>query len=153
MSMKTYTCHKTVRAKPMTRGDYDALRGWIVPADENPSDDGYLVEYLDGGPANVRGYENYVSWSPKDVFERGYTEAPAPSQRAPHEQRVVDEHVELLGRLQNLRAFMLDGKGRFPSLPRAERARMDHQEQAMSEYADILADRIKAFPQPNEQAV
>lgn len=63
---------KLILAEAMTRGAYNQLRGWTVPADENPSDEGYLVEYLDGGKANVPGYSGYVSWSPKDVFERAY---------------------------------------------------------------------------------
>lgn len=63
---------KKIRAKEMNRLEYCRFRGWQVPADENPLDEGYLVEYLNGGPANVVGFENYVSWSPKDVFERAY---------------------------------------------------------------------------------
>lgn len=76
-TMKTYTGTKTLRAKPMTRGEYNALRGWDMPADENPADAGYLVEYLDGGKANHPDFENYISWSPADVFERTYTEGTA----------------------------------------------------------------------------
>jgi hypothetical protein len=70
--MQQYIGVKLINAKPMTRGDYNAFRGWTVPADENPADDGYLVEYLDGGKGNTDLYEGYVSWSPKDVFERAY---------------------------------------------------------------------------------
>lgn len=70
--MKLFIGTKTVYAKPMTRGDYNALRGWEVPADENPADEGYLVEYTDGGRANVAGFAGYVSWSPEDVFRRAY---------------------------------------------------------------------------------
>lgn len=76
--MKVYTGTKKVQAQPMTRGDYNALRGWDVPKDENPDDEGYLVEYLDGGKANVPGYDGYVSWSPRDVFERAYLEVGEP---------------------------------------------------------------------------
>jgi len=70
--MRRYVGIKAVNAKPMTRGDYNALRGWHVPADENPADAGYLVEYADGQRPNVGGFEGYVSWSPADVFERAY---------------------------------------------------------------------------------
>lgn len=63
---------KVINALPMTRQAYNDLRGWAVPSDENPLDAGYLVEYLDGGAANVPGYAGYVSWSPKDVFDRAY---------------------------------------------------------------------------------
>lgn len=70
--MKQYIGVKLIHAKEMTRLAYNQLRGWELPADENGEDAGYLVEYLDGGKANVPGYAGYVSWSPKDVFERAY---------------------------------------------------------------------------------
>ncbi len=70
--MKQYIGVKLINAKPMTRGDYNAFRGWTVPADENPADDGYLVEYLDGGKGNTDLYQGYVSWSPSEVFNNAY---------------------------------------------------------------------------------
>ena len=72
--MKQYECHKKVNAKPLNRGDYNVLRGWAMPENEDGADEGYLVEYLDGGESNHPDYDNYISWSPKDVFEAGYTE-------------------------------------------------------------------------------
>ena len=63
---------KEINATPMNRGDYNALRGWVVPSGENPEDDGFLVEYVDGGTANHPDFSGYISWSPKDVFERAY---------------------------------------------------------------------------------
>lgn len=48
-----------VDAEPMTRGDYNKKRGWTIPANENPADEGYIVTYPDG----------YVSWCPKAQFE------------------------------------------------------------------------------------
>ena len=72
MTKKKYKCTKEVFATPMNRGEYNTLRGWHVPDDENPNDAGYLVEYLDGGKPNHPDFDNYISWSPKDIFERGY---------------------------------------------------------------------------------
>lgn len=69
--MQTYVGTKTVRAIPMTRLAYNQFRGWVMPADET-DDDGFLVEYIDGGKANTDQYDGYVSWSPKEVFERAY---------------------------------------------------------------------------------
>lgn len=46
----------------MTRGAYNEYKGWTLPADEDPTDEGYLVVYQDG----------YKSWSPKAVFEGAY---------------------------------------------------------------------------------
>lgn len=57
--MKKYIrCH-VVEAEPMTRGDYNKYRGWEIPANENPADEGYHVVYPDG----------YESWCPKAQFE------------------------------------------------------------------------------------
>ena len=70
--MKRYIGVKEINATPMTRKEYNDLRGWTLPVDENGDDEGYLVEYIDGGKANTYLYAWYVSWSPKDVFERAY---------------------------------------------------------------------------------
>lgn len=63
---------KEIRAEEMSRLDYNNYRGWKLPADEDGSDLGYLVEYLDGGQSNHPYHEGYISWSPKDVFNRAY---------------------------------------------------------------------------------
>lgn len=60
--MKKYIGTKLIEAEPMTRGEYNEYRGWTIPADENPADEGYLVRYSD----------SYVSWSPKEVFDKAY---------------------------------------------------------------------------------
>lgn len=70
--MQTFIGTKIINARAMTRGEYNAFRGWTVPADEDPSDAGYLVEYTDGGKPNTAEFAGYVSWSPKDVFEKAY---------------------------------------------------------------------------------
>jgi len=70
--METYIGTKQLKARPMTRGKYNSYRGWESPANESASDEGYLVEYLDGGAANDERHEGYISWSPKDVFDKAY---------------------------------------------------------------------------------
>lgn len=70
--MSLYIGTKMIRAFAMTRLAYNELRGWELPADEDGADEGYLVEYLDGGKANHPDYAGYISWSPKDVFEKAY---------------------------------------------------------------------------------
>ena len=60
--MRKYIGTKMIEAKEMNRGEYNAYRGWTIPANENPEDDGYLVKYSDG----------YESWSPKKQFEDAY---------------------------------------------------------------------------------
>lgn len=60
--VKQYIGTKMIKAKPMNRGDYNKYRGWNIPKNENPADEGYLVMYSDG----------YESWSPKKQFEEAY---------------------------------------------------------------------------------
>ena len=106
MTTTLYEGTKRVHAKPMNRGDYNSYRGWEVPADENPADDGYLVEYLDGGKSNHPNHAGYISWSPKDVFERSYKEVKTVPGLAPHQQRVLDEKQDLDLRIARLDEFM-----------------------------------------------
>lgn len=70
--MKRYIGTKVINAKPMNRLEYNEFRGWTLPADENGADEGYLVEYVDGGKPNTPQYAGYVSWSPKSQFEQAY---------------------------------------------------------------------------------
>ena len=72
--MKKYIGTKIVTATPMSRGSYNAYRGWELPADENGDDEGYLVEYMDGGKPNHPHHEGYISWSPKEQFDNAYRE-------------------------------------------------------------------------------
>jgi hypothetical protein len=72
--MNQYIGTKIINAMPMTRASYNAMRGWALPADENGDDDGYLVEYTDGGKPNHPDFAGYVSWSPKEQFEGAYQE-------------------------------------------------------------------------------
>lgn len=61
-----------VLAQPMTRGDYNAYRGWTLPPDENGNDAGYLVERADVDRSNHARHAGYLSWSPADVFEQSH---------------------------------------------------------------------------------
>lgn len=71
--MQQFLGVKHINAKPMNRGDYNTLRGWTLPSDENPDDEGFLVEYLNSPTTGMPdGFTNYISWSPKEVFEDSY---------------------------------------------------------------------------------
>jgi hypothetical protein len=70
--MKTYIGTKIINAKPMTRGAYNMLREWVLPDNVDGRDEGYLVEYIDGGKANHPDFTGYVSWSSKEQFESTY---------------------------------------------------------------------------------
>ena len=69
---QTYIGTKLIHAEPMTRQAYNDFRGWTLPADEDGTDEGYLVEYLDGGKPNTTTHAGYVSWSPKAQFDSTY---------------------------------------------------------------------------------
>jgi hypothetical protein len=73
--MNLFIGSKLINAEPMTRLEYNQFRGWQLPEDEDGSDAGYLVEYLDGGAANTEKYHGYVSWSPEEVFENAYNKS------------------------------------------------------------------------------
>ncbi len=61
--MKTYIGTKIIKAEPLNRLEFNALKGVTIPqSDVHAGDMGYKVVYPDG----------YVSWSPKDVFEKAY---------------------------------------------------------------------------------
>jgi len=69
--MNNYLGVKKVRAKLMTKGQYNELRGWNIPDNEEPTEEGYLIEYVDSEP-NTSVFTGYITWSPKDVFEKYY---------------------------------------------------------------------------------
>lgn len=70
--MTMYLGVKYVGAVLMTRGAYNSYRGWELPIDEDGADEGFLVEYVDGGTQNHPNHTGYISWSPKEVFQRAY---------------------------------------------------------------------------------
>jgi hypothetical protein len=70
--MKTYIGTKIIKAAPMKRAEYNEYRGWTLPANENGVDEGFLVEYLDGGEANDKRHAGYISWSPVIPFSKTY---------------------------------------------------------------------------------
>ena len=132
--MKLYTGTKTVRATPMTRLEYNALRGWSTPADENPAEAGYLVEYTDGGKPNHPNYAGYVSWSPADVFNRAYQPSETWLERVIAERNELNEKIKALSKfITSPAALELDDEP--AGLLTAQRA-------AMSAYAEILTARI-----------
>ena len=81
MTEQTNEIHKytaltgvTVQAQLMTHGAYNEFRGWEVPADENATDAGYLVQQSNGDTA-------HVSWYPSEIFEALYGVSDTPKQR------------------------------------------------------------------------
>ena len=61
----------------------------------------------------------------------------------PHEQRVIDEHQELHEKLSRLSVFL--NTDTCMTLPFEERSLLARQLRIMTEYAEVLADRINRF--------
>lgn len=134
--MKKYIGTKEINAIPMNRQEYNDFRGWELLDDEDGTDEGYLVEYVDGGKANTPQYNGYVSWSPKDVFERAYKSIETPL------DRLYIEHNELLDRYNKLVLFL----GRKDAIQVAgdmQVALMEEQKIEMKDYLLTLRTRIE----------
>ena len=102
--MKTYIGTKIISATPMNREDYNSYRGWTLPTDENGADDGYIVEYADGGKSNDSRHVGYISWSPKEQFDNAYRETTG---------LTFGLAVEALKKGQKLARAGWNGKGMF----------------------------------------
>lgn len=102
--MQTYYGTKKLNAKPMTRGEYNKFRNWDLPANEDPEDLGYLVEYLDGFRGNHHEFVGYISWTPKEVFELSYQPTTAMS---------FGHAIEALKNGQRVARAGWNGKGMF----------------------------------------
>lgn len=72
---REYVGTKPVLATPMTRMAYNMYRGWALPANEDPSDNGFLVEHFEANTPNHEDHLGYISWLPADVFHSLYQPA------------------------------------------------------------------------------
>lgn len=135
VAMARYGCHKEVYALPMTRGTYNQVRGWQIPDNENPADEGYLVVYNRGTG------DEHVSWSPKHVFDDGYhaldtDKCDSADQEPPFIQRMRAELGELDDRTDKL------GNG-IHLAPKDHQGLLAEQLDAMKQYQAILRKRFK----------
>ena len=138
--MKTYIGTKKLEAKQMNRGEYNKYRGWTIPENENPDDEGYLVKYSDG----------YESWSPKKQFEeayREYDESELPStailmNSADYKERFKAEYQQVVIRYQKLMAMLEKwDKGELSFSPTCPRSTYNMQITAMTDYIAVLEAR------------
>lgn len=134
--MKKYIGTKEINAMPMNRQEYNNFRGWKLPDDEDGADEGYLVEYVDGGKANTTQHNGYVSWSPKDVFERAYKVSDTPL------DRMYVEYNELQSKYNKLNLF-LEREDAETIVGEMQFNLMKDQEIKMKEYLFILRIRIE----------
>lgn len=141
---KTYVGTKVIHATPMNRLAYNELRGWTLPEDENGEDEGYLVEYTDSeGQTGI--FDGYISWSPKDVFERAYQPMDIHGEGSQGgltwKDRLEIEVEEVEERHTKLGEF-LDGK-LFKSLPENAQNLLLGQYDSMCSYLAILKLRLQ----------
>ena len=131
---------KLVEAEPMTRGAYNEYRGWTIPENENPDDEGYLVKYSD----------DYESWCPKNQFEESntpvreslLTDTVPLMTSADYKDRFRAEYHQLVYRFRRL-IEMLDkwDKGQLDFVPTCPRSTYNIQVRAMSDYIAALEAR------------
>ena len=138
-----YIGSKLVLAKPMTRLAYNEYRGWELPNDEDGTDEGYLVEYLDGGKPNHPDHVGYISWSPKEQFDNGYVDAGAVSSYPAHMQRVYAEKAQLIDRAEKLRSFL--STDTYHSMAKIDKQLLAAQLKVMESYRTVLEMRIQRF--------
>lgn len=137
----TYVGTKVVHAVAMSRGDYNIYRGWKLPDNENGDDNGYLIEYADGGAGNIEGHPGYVSWSPQAVFEKSYD-------TGERYEPVVDtfltrlkaELAELEDKFNKLNAFL--NSAAIKTLLTGEADDLLDQAMIMHNYMAVLSRRI-----------
>jgi|TARA_R110000782_G_C14519370_1_gene380909 hypothetical protein len=137
--MKNYIGTKKLKAIPMSLGDYNKKRGWTIPEKEDPNTEGYFVQYSD----------EYVSWSPKEVFEESYVlganvEIVFSNEIAPHQKRVIDEAHELMEKSKKLHDF-IENSTIFLNLDNDEKSNLKLQLVTMECYYSILTKRINKF--------
>lgn len=141
LEVASYIGTKVIHAAPMTRQQYNDLRGWILPVGENGDDEGFLVEYTDGGASNMVDFTGYVSWSPRDVFEKAYTTGVVP-EKTTHVDRMKAEQKALMIKRTALAMFINDNP-LFKTLEHSEQEDMKLQLDGMETYLWHLERRIR----------
>lgn len=131
---------KIDEAEPMTRGDYNEYRGWTIPENENPDDEGYLVKHSDG----------YELWCPKSQFEESNTpvgenllmDTVPLMTSSDYKDRFRAEYHQLVYRFRRL-IEMLDkwDKGQLDFVPSCPHSTYNIQVRAMSDYLAALEAR------------
>lgn len=138
--MEKFIGIKKIEAEPMTRGEYNKFRGWTIPEDENPSDEGYIIKYPD----------DYVSWSPKSAFEEAYSKIGDKPlidtvflmKSKDYKERFIAEYQQLAIRYKGLKAMLEKwDKGELTFVPTCLRSTYNMQITAMTDYLAVLEAR------------
>jgi hypothetical protein len=63
--------HQLVKEQAMTRLEYNKLRGWDLPSNENGDDTGYMIADIEGADnCTELGLKGYISWMTSEEFDR-----------------------------------------------------------------------------------
>lgn len=96
---------------------------------EKDGKEGYAVKYEDG----------YISWSPKEVFEKTYIPVGHVQFLPPFHQRIIGEIAQLEEKIGKLEKFVHSDK--IEMLPYTDQALLIAQLQTMHTYSTILTLR------------
>jgi len=66
--MVPYIGTKNILARPMNRLEYNNYRGWELPADEDGSDQGMLIDHSNGTSDDL----DYIKWETLAIFNSVY---------------------------------------------------------------------------------
>ena len=136
--MEKYLGVKLIDAEPEVKIGIAADKNTLRKLGVETILDGYKVVYED----------DYVSWSPKDAFEKAYKRVklviPEKEITLAHQIRVIDEAKELQEKVYKLHTFINDNK-LYVNLDIAEKERLVQQYHAMQYYLTILIERIENF--------
>lgn len=149
MLMKRYTGRKNIEASPMTKHAYQDYQG-ITRSGDN--EEGYIVEYKENGSRrNHLAHDNYISWSPKDVFEKAYKPSGTLEERLDIE---IDELGERIHQESNRIMTRVDDDGNPIPLTattgKASELILISQIQYMLSYRETLLIRKANFRKENE---
>lgn len=136
--MQHYVGTKIIKARPMTRGEYNHYRGLPRTPDVDLNEEGFLVEYTDGGAPNHSDHAGYISWSPREVFEAAYLPMGDLTGQADWVQRLMAEKVQLDDRLTKLTTY-LDST----DVENSYILKMREQQQLMQGLSKLLDERLE----------
>lgn len=121
---------------------------------ENPESPKLMIATLEGtmfasiGDYIIKGVKGEFYPCKPEIFEATYEaveeKEPSDSKYPPHQQRVLDEHTELLRKMIDLSKFITSNPV-FGNLNIAEQERMERQLLAMNAYNSVLVERINSF--------
>lgn len=141
--MKIYIGCEQVKARAMTRGEYNKIRGWTVPVDENPNDEGYVIKrFVDG--------KVHINWFPKNEFEKTYVKMGVEPLRdtailmcsEDYKERFIAEYQQLVIRYKGLKAMLEKwDENELNFTPTCPRNTYNMQIEAMVNYISVLEAR------------